>query len=57
MLQYEEVVVALELAVGLARSFEGMTAMWTGRSCAGHILIAVAVTQQEAPWGGRAHFA
>lgn len=40
MLQYEEVEVALELAVDLARSFKGMAAMWTGRSCAGHILIA-----------------
>lgn len=40
MLQYEEVEVALELAIDLARSFKGMTAMWTERSCAGRILIA-----------------
>lgn len=40
MLQYEEVEVALELAVDLAINFKGMAAMWTGRSCAGHILIA-----------------
>lgn len=38
MLQCEEVEVALALAVGLARSFEGMAAMRT-RSCACHILI------------------
>lgn len=50
MLQYEEVEVTLELAVGLARSFKGIAAMWTGRSCAATFsLLAMAVTRQDAP--------